>query len=131
MYIVLREATYLYDPFRHALVCVVTGDLRKLTIGRGQEDSIADVPVCLVYVADVDKLANTSGYQEPGLKDPEVQKSYYFTDTGWIAGNVSLFAASEGLASWFHNCNKSILAQKLKLCPDQHVLFGHSIGFTR
>ena len=58
---------------------------------------------------------HTSGFEEPGLHDPEVQKSYYFVDTGIIAGNVYLFAASQGLACWFHNCDRGALARKLKL----------------
>lgn len=86
-------------------------------------------PVRLIYVADINKLANTSGYQEPGLQDPEIQKSYYFIDTGIIAGNVYLFAASQGLASWFHNCNKTILTKKLNLRSDQKVLFGQTVGY--
>ena len=98
IYVVLEEATCLYDAVKHSLVPVVEGDLRKLAIGRGQEDSVAHTPVNLIYVADVDKLIHTQGYQEPGLQDPEVQKSYYFVDTGLIAGNVYLFAASRGLA---------------------------------
>ena len=56
----------------------------------------------LIYVADVGKLEHTAGFEEPGLHDPEVQKSYYYVDTGLIAGNVYLFAASRGLAAWFH-----------------------------
>jgi nitroreductase len=78
---------------------------------------------------DIDKLANTSGYMEPGLKDPETQKAYYYVDTGLIAGNVYLFAASQGLASWFHNCNKPALKAKLKLRKDQRVLFGQTVGY--
>ena len=89
----------------------------------------ANAPVRLFYVADVHRLTHTSGFQEPGLQDPEVQKSYYFVDTGLIAGNVYLFAASHGLASWFHNCNKSGLASKLKLRPEQRVLFGQTVGY--
>jgi hypothetical protein len=78
---------------------------------------------------DVKKLSHTSGYQEPGLQDPEIQKSYYYVDTGLIAGNVYLFAASQGLASWFHNCNKSGLKEKLRLRADQRVLFGQTVGY--
>jgi nitroreductase len=78
---------------------------------------------------DVNKLSHTTGYQEPGLQDPDIQKSYYFVDTGLIAGNVYLFAASRGLASWFHNCNKPVLAEKLKLRADQRVLFGQTVGY--
>jgi hypothetical protein len=131
VYVVLPDATYLYDPFHHTLTPVVAGDLRSLTIGPGQADFVVNAPVHLVYVADINKLANTAGYQEPGLTDPEVQKSYYFVDTGLIAGNASLFAASEGLASWFHNCNKPALALKLKLRPHQRALFGHSFGYIQ
>ena len=78
---------------------------------------------------DINKLANTSGYQEPGLQDPEIQKSYYYADTGLIAGNVYLFAASQGLASWFHNCNKACLKEKLNIRSDQKILFGQTVGY--
>jgi len=129
VYVVLQEGTYLYDAFHHRLLPVVSGDLRTLTIGQGQADSVANAPFHLIYIADVNKLSNTSGYQEPGLQDPEVQKSYYYVDTGLIAGNVYLFAASHGLASWFHNCNKSGLTAKLKLHTGQRVLFGQTVGY--
>jgi hypothetical protein len=46
-----------------------------------------------------------------------------------IAGNVYLFAASQGLAAWFHNCNKGELSKILKLRADQHVLFGQTVGY--
>lgn len=129
VYVVLQGGTYLYEPFHHTLIPVVAGDLRKLTIGKGQENSVAKAPVHLIYIADVNKLSNTSGYQEPGLQNPEIQKSYYYVDTGMIAGNVYLFAASMGLASWFHNCNKPALTTKLKLHSGKQVLFGHTIGY--
>jgi hypothetical protein len=63
------------------------------------------------------------------LRDPEVQKSYYFVATGLIAGNVYLLAASQGLAAWFHNCNKAGLAAELKLRPEQRVLFAQTVGY--
>lgn len=75
------------------------------------------------------KLEHTSGFEEPGLHDPEVQKSYYFVDTGIIAANVYLYAASEGLACWFHNCNRLALAEKLHLRTDQRVLFAQTVGY--
>jgi hypothetical protein len=128
-YVSLQEGMYLYDAFRHCLVPVVAGDFRSLAIGRGQAEFAANAPVHLIYVADVNKLSHTQGFQEPGLQDPEIQKSYYYADTGLIAGNVYLFAASQCLASWFHNCNKSGIRAKLKLRADQRVLFGQTIGY--
>ena len=83
----------------------------------------------LVFVVDVDRLVHTSGFQEPGLQDPEVQKSYYYVDTGLIAGNVYLFAASQGLAAWFHNCDRGGLWRGLKLRPEQRVLFAQTVGY--
>lgn len=129
LYVAMERGVYLYDAIHHNLDPVVAGDFRALAIGVGQSGFIMKAPVQLIYVADVDRLVHTSGYQEPGLQDPEVQKSYYFVDTGLIAGNVYLFAASQGLAVWFHNCNKPALKEKLNLRTDQRVLFGQTIGF--
>jgi len=61
--------------------------------------------------------------------ESRIQKSYYFVDTGLIAANVYLFAASIGLASWFHNCNKPGISEKLKLRADQRVLFGQTVEY--
>ena len=129
LYVAMQEGIYLYQAFHHRLVPVVSGDLRALAIGHGQANFAAKAPVRLIYVADVNRLSRTSGFQEPGLQDPEIQKSYYYVDTGLIAGNVYLFAASQGLASWFHNCDKAGLAVKLKLRPEQRVLFGQTVGY--
>jgi hypothetical protein len=46
-----------------------------------------------------------------------------------IAANVYLFAASVGLAAWFHNCDRSGLSAKLNLRDDQRVLFGQTVGY--
>jgi len=129
VYAAVKEGVYLYDSGAHALMPVAEGDLRFMAIGRGQKSWGADAPLRLIYVVDVDKFS-TAGYQEPGLHDPETRKSYYFTDTGIIAGNVYLFAASEGLASWFHNCDKTTVAKQLKLPPNKWALFGQTIGFA-
>lgn len=129
LYVVMQKGTYVYDAFHHRLVPVVAGDFRALAIGQGQVSMAAKAPVHFIFVADVHKLTHTSGYQEPGLQDPEVQKSYYYVDTGLVAGNVYLYAASLGLASWFHNCSKSGLAAELKLRGDQRVLFGQTVGY--
>jgi nitroreductase len=129
IYIALQEGTYIYDAVKHMLSPVAAGDLRTLAIGQGQASFGDTAPVRLIYIADIYKLTNTKGYREPGLLDQEIQKSYYFVDTGIIAANVYLFAASRGLASWFHNCNKAALRTKLNLRPDQRVLFGQTIGY--
>ncbi|HUI65701.1 MAG TPA: nitroreductase family protein [Bacteroidota bacterium] len=129
LYVILQEGSFLFDALHHSLFPVCEGDLRSLAIGRGQADPASRAPVHLVYVVDIDRLANTAGYQEPGLQDSEIQKSYYFVDTGMIAGNVYLYSASCGLAAWFHNCERSELASNLHIRAEQRVLFAQTVGY--
>jgi hypothetical protein len=126
LYVVLPEGVYFYDAVPHRLTPVVAGDLRA-KVGRGRRGSAAQAPVNLIFVVDIAKYAQAR-FQEPGLKDAEIQKSYYNVATGLIAGNVFLFAASQGLAAWFHNCDKAGLAAELKLRPEQHVLYAQTVG---
>ena len=127
LYVVLPQGTYLYDAVGHSLNPVVAGDLRPKVGAHGQNVTMVKAPVILVFVADIAKYA-TSKFQEPGLRDAEIQKSYYNVATGLIAGNVYLFAASQGLAAWFHNCNKQALAAELKLRTGQRVLYAQTVG---
>ena len=131
IYTILEEGIYRYEPFENLLVPIIGGDFRALAIGAPQVnfDTGVKAPVRLIYVVNMDRLVNTSGHREPGLLDAEIQKSYYFVDTGLIAGNVYLFAASQGLVAWFHNCNKIALMETLNLNPDQRVLFGQTVGY--
>ena len=128
VYVAKEEGTYLYEPDSHRLTPVAASDIRALAIGPGQRAG-AKAPVRFIYVVDIDRFKN-AGYQEPGLYDPEIQKSYYFVDTGLIAQNVYLAASSLGLAAWFHNCNKAALAKELRLKPHQRALFGQTIGYA-
>ena len=129
VFVALEEGVFLFDARHHRLLPVITSDVRAMAISPGQKNVAMKAPVQLLYVVDIHRLTHTLGFQEPGLQDPEVQKSYYFVDTGLIAGNVYLFAASQGLAAWFHNCDKAGLTRKLKLRGEQRVLFGQSVGY--
>jgi nitroreductase len=124
LYVALPQGVYLYDAVPHRLVPVVAGDFRARAGRRGA----ASAPVNLFYVVDLAKYAKAP-FQEPGLRDPEIQKSYTYVDTGLIAGNVYLFAASQGLAAWFHNCDKENTAKEFRLRPEQRVLFAQSVGY--
>jgi hypothetical protein len=130
VFVAMEEGTYLFDARHHELLPVAAGDLRGMAISPGQNVTMR-APVQLLYVVNIEKLTHTSGFQEPGLKDVEVQKSYYYVDTGLIAGNVYLFAASQGLAAWFHNCDRASLARKLGLRREQRVLFAQTVGHPR
>jgi len=129
VYVALKEGAYRYHPSAHRLDLVLAEDLRPLALGARQGDGGSHAPVRLIYVADIGKLDHTSGFEEPGLHDPEVQKSYFFVDAGLIAGNVYLFAAAYGLAAWFHNCNRPALSAKLGLSENERPLFGQTVGY--
>ena len=129
LFVAMKDAAYRYDGTNHRLVPVAAGDWRGSALTPHQRNIDAKAPLQLIYVADLHRLTHTQGFEEPGLHDPDVQKSYYFVDTGLIAGNVYLFAAAEGLAAWFHNCDKTGLHQALGLNLDQRVLFAQSVGY--
>jgi hypothetical protein len=129
VYVALQDGAYRFDSRKHALEPVTSEDVRGLAYTPGQPSISPDAPVQLVFVVDLHRLEHTSGFEEPGLHDPEVQKAYYYVDTGMIAANVYLFAASRGLACWFHNCDKAALARSLKLRDKQRVLFAQTVGY--
>lgn len=127
LYVALADGVYLYEAVPHRLVPVLAGDQRA-RLGRRRGGAAAQAPVNIIYVADVAKYGRGRP-QESGLKDADIQKSYYNIAAGLIAGNVYLFAASQGLAAWFHNCDKEGIANALKLRADQHVLYAHTVGY--
>lgn len=129
LYVALKDGTYLYDAGKHLLQPVVGEDLRSMALTPGQHSVDAEAPLTIIYVADIHRLTATRGYKDIGLQDPEIQKAYCYVDTGLIAGNVYLYAAAEGLAAWFHNCDKDRLAKVLDLRSDQRVLFAQSVGY--
>jgi len=40
-----------------------------------------------------------------------------------------LFAVSQILAAWFHNCNREAAASDFKLRPEQRVLYAQTVGY--
>jgi len=132
VYVAKEDGIFRFDPRRHRLALVAAGDYRALTISPGQRETVRmTAPVHLIFVVDIHRLTHTTGFEEPGLHQPEVQKSYYYVDTGLMAGNVYLYAASQGLGCWFHNCDRGALKRVLKLGSEQRVLFAQSVGYPR
>jgi hypothetical protein len=125
LYVALPKGVYVYEPVSHCLVPVAEGDFRARA-GRG---SAATAPINIFYIADLSRYDLGPSQPDREIGDPEVQKSYFFTDTGFIAQNVYLFAASFGLAAWFHNCNKESTIKEFNLKPTQRVLFAQTVGY--
>jgi nitroreductase len=125
LYVALPEGVYLYEAVPHRLTPVVAGDFRARS-GRG---AATKAPVNIFYVVDFARYV-LEGNPDRRINDPEVQKSYYYCASGLIAQSVYLFAASQGLAAWFHNCNKDDTARDFKLRPQQKVLFAQTVGYA-
>jgi hypothetical protein len=78
LYVALADGAYLYDVTNCRLRLVTEGDLRANAMTPGQRGVTPAAPVELIYVVDLHRLTHTVGFEEPGLHDPEVQKSYYY-----------------------------------------------------
>ena len=124
----MKRGPISYDPLVNRLTPVAAGELRpwRLVPARAAGERRL---VRLVYVADIDRLANTAGFAGAGTARPDVQRSYYFVDAGLIAANVYSSPPLLGLAAWFHNCDKPALAAKLNLRADQRPLFAQTVGY--
>ena len=120
IYVVTAEGVYLHDVKANCLKAVAKGDFRKLT---GKQDFVATVPANLVYVADTTKMPKAT---------PEEVTFYSAADTGFVAQNVYLFCASEGMAVVVRMPHdKPALAAALKLPDTARVILAQSIGWPK
>jgi nitroreductase len=125
LYVFLPEGVYLFDAVAHGLKPVLAGDHRAKT---GTQAGVGKAPVSLVYVADFDKYGAGRGPMR--VTDPAIQTAWSNSHVGFIAQNVYLYAASEGLASWFRAfVDHAGVASLLSLRPAQKVLYSQGIGY--
>jgi Nitroreductase family len=125
LYVALPRGIYIYEAVSHRLVPVAEGDFRA----RSGRRSAANAPLNIFYIVDLSRYDLGPSQPDRAIGDPEVQKSYYYTDTGFIAQNIYLYAASFGLAAWFHNCDKENTIREFNLKPTQRVLFAQTVGY--
>ncbi len=130
LYVALRNGLCLYEAIPHQLSPIAEGDFSILSGQGGASKLTQHTPMNIFYVVDLTCYDTGPDQPDPRIGDPEVQKSYYYTDTGFIAQNINLFAASEGLATWFHNCDKESIRAKFNLRPSQRILFSQTVGCT-
>ena len=120
VYAVLPEAAYLYNAQANRLEPVATGDLRAAT---GAQDFVAKAPLTLIYVSDAARITSASE------ADRTVTAGI---DVGFIAQNVYLFCASEGLGAVVRgSVNKAEMAKALKLGPKQTVVLAQTVGYPK
>jgi len=119
VYVALAEGLYLYDPKAHALKPMLAEDLRAKT---GVQPFVGKAPVNLVYVADFSRMDG-----------PDEDKVFYSAaNTGFIAQNVYLYCASEGLGTVVRGLvNRRALARAMNLGPEQHVTLAQTVGYPK
>jgi len=120
IYVVTSDGAYVYDAKGNALKPVVSGDLRKQT---GTVAFVAEAALNLVYVADFSKMANG---------DESNKNATANANAGFIAQNVYLFCASEGLGAVVRGgVPRPELTKALTLRPDQRIVFAQTVGYIR
>ena len=129
LYVALKDGLYVYEAVPHQLTPIAAGDFSMMSGQGGASRLTQHTPVNIFYVVDLERYDLGPDQPDPSIGDPEVQKSYYYTDTGFIAQNINLFAASEGLATWFHNCEKEHIKAEFNLRPTQRILFAQTVGY--
>ena len=118
IYVTLAEGGYRYDANDHVLSLIKKVDMRGST---GLQDFVAHAPVNLVYVADLSRMEEAS----------QEQKTLYVgADTGFIAQNVYLFCASEGLATVVRgSVDREALAKQMGLSKHQWITLAQTVGY--
>ncbi len=120
VYVAMAEGVYLYDAKAHRLEPVLAEDLRAMT---GTQGFVKDAPVNLVYVADLARMT--------GASDTD-RVFYSAADTGFIAQNVYLYCASEGLATVVRgSVTRPALKKALSLRSDQEIILAQSVGYPK
>jgi len=116
--VVNASGAYLYDAAGNALKPLVAGDFRALT---GVQDFVKDAPFNLLFIADTSRMQ--------GSQDPQPMA---YADAAFIAQNVYLFCASEGLAVVVRaSFDRPALAKALKLRDNQLIVLAQTVGFPK
>jgi nitroreductase len=123
VYVTLETGLYLYDATKNILKQVHNKDIRALT---GTQDFPATAPVNLVYVSDMTKRGKKEG---DTITDTDLLSSW--ANTGFMAQNVYLYCASEGLGCVIRAMvPRDKLAPEMELKPHQAIILAQTVGFT-
>jgi SagB-type dehydrogenase family enzyme len=120
IYVATAAGLYLYEARPHSLRPLLPDDLRAAT---GMQDFVGTAPVNLVYVADLDKVSG---------QPSDDRNLFVGADCGFIAQNVYLYCASEGLSTVVRGMvDREKLAKAMKLRSSQKILLAQTVGYPR
>ena len=120
VYVAMADGLYLYDAKEHVLKPVIKQDIRALT---GKQAFVKEAPINLIYVADYSRMGGAS---------LEERNSYAAADAAFIAQNVYLLCASEGLATVVRgSIDRDILAKAMQLLDNQKIILSQTVGYPK
>ena len=120
IYVAMSNGLFLYDAKDYQLKKILNYDIRAAT---GVQGYVKDAALDLIYVSDLARLKVT---------DPKAIEFYTGAHTGFIAQNVYLFCASEGLSAVVRgSVNREALAKIMKLRNDQKITLAQSVGYPK
>jgi len=121
VYVVNKDGTYLYDAAGHVLKPVSKGDYRKSVAA--QQDFAAAAPLCLVIVANLEKLGDAT---------KEGTRITAALDAGIVSQNINIFCAGVGLATVPRgSMNQEELKKALKLSDTQQLMLNNPVGYPK
>lgn len=115
VYAVTEKGSYLYNAKENTLEQVSSEDLRSQT---GGQPFVGTAPLNLVFAYDTKKMSD---------------EKIAYADCGFIAQNVYLYCASEGLAVVVRagGIKKEDLAKAIGLKPDYAIVFSQTVGYPK
>lgn len=117
VYVATAKGLYLYEPRDHAMKEILAQDVRAKT---GMQPFVEEAPLNLVYVADLTRMTEAT---------PEDKAWYSGPDAGFIAQNVYLFCASEGLAVVVRGMlDRRALGKLMSLTPEEKIILAQTVG---
>ena len=120
IFVAMQSGTYMYDATSNSLVHVSEKDLREAT---GKQSFVKEAPLNLVYIADEKRMTRAS--EEDKIR-------WGSADAGFIAQNVYLYCASQGLAVVVRGMvDRDVLAKELKLRPEQKIILCQTVGYPK
>jgi nitroreductase len=121
VYLAAAKGLFVYDASGHRLLPILAEDLRAAT---GSQAFVATAPANLVYVSDSNRLAAA------GLAGEDASM-FSWAHSGFIAQNVYLYCASQGLATVVRSTvNRAELAGRLGLAESRRVTLVQTVGYA-
>jgi SagB-type dehydrogenase family enzyme len=120
IYVAMQNGTYLYHAKSNRLLLVTEKDVREAT---GKQSFVKEAPLNLVYIADEQRMTRAND---------EDRIRWSSADAGFIAQNVYLYCASQGLAVVVRGMiDREILSKELNLKDSQKIILSQTVGYPK